>query len=226
MLRPALLCWFAAALGAVDQPFDLGHFLMSARSALDREAAGTWRTIQWQRDAATALATATRTGKPILVFVYITVDAYLPGESGTQVCLGGRATRGAVLSDAAVIAALRDHFVCLHINCKTGGFPEVLPGLNLCREAYRRYADPEAGFSTSCVLTPDGCHLLGTSGIGSIPTYRSSACYDPVKYRRFLEESSERGQRWKRSNSAGRKSISGEVLLAAIAASSGQDGPR
>ena len=222
MLRSALLCCFAAALTAGDQPFDLGHFLATARSALDREAVGIWQTIPWQRDAPTALDAARRSGKPILVFVYITVAAYLPGESGTQVCLGGRATRGTALSNTAVIATLRDRFVCLSINCKMDGFPKALPGLDLCRDIYHRYADPEAGFSTSCVLTPDGGHPLGCSGIGSIPTYRTSACYDPVKYHRFLDESIERGQRWRRADHIGQKAISSEVLLAALLASTGE----
>lgn len=200
------------------QSFDPAHFAFELRRALAGDAAGAWRSIPWQTDAQAALAVSQRTGRPLFVFVFITVDACLPGESGTQVCLGGRATRGTSLSDPAVIERLRRGFVCLALDPKRGGFPASLPGLALCRSVYERCADPTKGFSAACVLTPDGAHLMGTSGAGTIPRYRESICYDPAKYARFLDESAVRARGWQLAvGPAERGEVAAAVWRSAVA---------
>jgi hypothetical protein len=159
-----------------------------------------------------------RRGAPgLFVFVFITVDAYLPGEHGTQVCPGGRATRGTCLADPEVIARLSRDFVCLALDAKRDGFPASLPGLGLCAWVYRTCADPARGFSASCVLTADGQRLLGTSGAGTVATYRTSICYHPEKFARFLDESRERAARWRVGDAHARAEIAREVWNSVVA---------
>jgi hypothetical protein len=220
LLAVLLLALSAAWTPAADQVpagFDWLDFAKEFQRAMRGDAAGEWTRIPWCGSAAEASAEARRTGKPLFVFAYITVDAYLPGEHGTQVCPGGRATRGTSLSDAAVIERLKKDYVCLALDCKRSGFPASMPGLQLCEQVYRNYANPDKGFSASCVLTPDGQQLLGTSGAGTVATYKTSICYDPAKFARFLDESGERGQRWSRADAAARKRLEQEIWSSVMA---------
>src|SRR4051812_12647681 len=98
ILLLALCATGASAAVAVAPGFDWARFAGDFRRAMAADAAGAGRRAPGRRDAADAAAEARRTGKPLFVFVFITMDAYLPGEHGTQVCPGGRATRGTSLS--------------------------------------------------------------------------------------------------------------------------------
>jgi hypothetical protein len=204
-----------AAAETVPAGFDWLRFAGEYQRAMRGDEAGAWKRIPWRTDAADAAAEARRTGKPLFVFVFITIPCR--GGTGTQTCPGGRATRGTSLSDPAVIAQLQRDYVCLALDCKRSGFPSSMPGLELCERVYRTYADPDKGFSASCVLTPDGRHLLGTSGAGTVATYRTSICYDPLKFSRFLAESADRAARWQRADAAGRSDLEGEVRKSVIA---------
>ncbi|HYE07962.1 MAG TPA: hypothetical protein VEL07_20760 [Planctomycetota bacterium] len=219
-MRPrlaALLLACTLTSTAAAEGFDLGHFAIAVHDALAADKAGAWRDVPWQEDADAALAGSARTGKPLFVFVFITVDGRLAGETGPQCCFGGRATRGTSLSDQRVIDRLRRDFVCLALDCKAMGFPAAMPGLRLCQQVYEGWADPTKGFSAACVLTPDGRHLMGTSGAGTIARYRESICYDPAKYARFLAESLDRATRWAAADATGRAAIGGEVWRSVLA---------
>jgi hypothetical protein len=217
VLLLALTASWSAAADRIPAGFDWLDFGKEFQRAMRGDAAGEWKRIPWCGDAAEAAAEARRTGKPLFVFVYITVDAYLPGEGGTQVCPGGRATRGTSLADAPVIGRLQKDFVCLALDCKRSGFPASMPGLQLCEWVYRTYANPEKGFSASCVLTPDGQHLLGTSGAGTVATYRTSICYHPEKFARFLDESEDRARRWAEAEPATKEDLEREVWASVLA---------
>jgi hypothetical protein len=220
LLRVLLLAVCVAWISAADQVpagFDWLRFAREFQRAMRGDAAGEWKKIPWCGSAAEASAEARRTGKPLFVFVYITVDAYLPGENGTQVCPGGRATRGTSLSDATVIERLRKDYVCLALDCKRTGFPSSMPGLRLCEWVYRSFANPDKGFSASCVLSPDGQRLLGTSGAGTVATYQTSICYDPRKFARFLDESADRARRWAMADATARKALEQEAWSSVVA---------
>jgi hypothetical protein len=199
-----------ASAEAVPSGFDWSRFAIEFQRAIRGDAAGAWRKVPWCANAAEATTEAARTGKPLFVFVHVSVDAYLPCEHGTQICPGGRATRGTSLSDPAVIARLQRDFVCLALDCGRSGFPASMPGLKPCEQVYRTYVIPGKGFSASCVLSPDGRQLLGTSGVGTVATYQTSTCYDPAKFARFLDESADRAARWARADSRARKEFDRE----------------
>ena len=125
---------------------------------------GAWREIAWREDADAALAEAGASGKPLLVFVYKTLEADA-GDGEPLVCLGAQITRGTAYADEGVRSAIEEGFVPLQVDIAGDELPEALSALRFLERAHagRDGRGLPPGFSVSAVLSPDGEAVLATS---------------------------------------------------------------
>ncbi|BAM04572.1 hypothetical protein [Phycisphaera mikurensis] len=182
LVVPALCSAFAAAAlsplpasarpaeraGPAERQAAVAERIPAVAEALAACEAGAWKSIAWETDPAAAAAEAQAQGRPLLVFVYKTVEGERPAagelEGEGLTCLGARITRGAVFGDAEVRALIAERFVPLQVDVAAGGLGEALRGLAAVERLHERSrGGTDRGFSATLVLSPDGERVLATS---------------------------------------------------------------
>lgn len=104
--------------------------------------------------------------------------------------MGGRVSKGSVLSDNQVIQTLNSHFIPYRFNITDSGFPAELKGLKRHKEIFYRFKKIfDFGFFGHVALTSDGKFMLGHAGPATKELYDITPCYHPDKYLTFLQKS-------------------------------------
>ena len=140
----------------------------SVAEALAACDAGAWKNLPWETEPAAALAAAGDAGRPLLVFVYKSMEGDPPAagepEGDGLACLGARITRGRVFSDPDVADFIANHFVPLQLDIEDAERFEELPAPRGSANRHEeRQAASDLGFSVTLVLSPDGQRILGSS---------------------------------------------------------------
>ncbi len=157
-----------AEMSPADRAAVLAERVPEVAEALAACEAGAWKNLPWETDPSSALAAAGTGNRPLLVFVYKTMEGDPPAagelDGDGLACLGARITRGRVFSDPDVADFIANHFVPLQVDVASGDLPEQLPALARLQDRFeKRQGESELGFSVSLALSPDGQRILGSS---------------------------------------------------------------
>jgi hypothetical protein len=104
-------------------------------------------------------------------------------------------TKGRVLSDKAVIAALNERFVPYRFNISDAGFPAELPALEPWKQYYEKSEKSHVGFFGHVVVGAGGKGAFGYAGSGHAWLFETSANYQADKYLAFLDAALDRYRR-------------------------------
>jgi hypothetical protein len=149
---------------------------------VEKTKARPWNKIPWRILTSSAVAEASKSGKPIFSFYFMEED----GPPEERCCPEGRLIRTLVLSDPNVSALIKENFIPVKLKLEKGkDFPVEWPALKAAATGFE-FSNGK-GFAGCSVVSFDLAVEYGNGGSAKIWEVFSSTAYDPKKFAEMLE---------------------------------------